>query len=1023
MKRCLLNHELKMNKAKSFKQNLEKWAVLNPDAAKKIETLNCKEVFLTKNDDGSLNLKKISDSSIQYYHSTENPLREAQQWFLTLDLKDAMVLYVYGIGIGYYYEVIKDWLKEDAQRFVVFLEDNLEVIKCFLETERSGEFLKNPQAKLFYFSWEMSYFSFSFITSLFALLPFKISILKFYGNTEPTRLGEFYARISYFYDVYKGITSEFLTFSPGGFIANFYKNLLDLPKGKLELKMIGHFKNIPAIICGAGPSLAKNIHVLKNLQDKALIMAGGTAMNVLNGAGIKPHFGLGIDPNPSHYNRLISNIAFEEPFFYRQRMYNKALKTIHGEHIYVTGAGGYRLPSWFEKRLEIPRVDPIEEGHNVVNFNLAIAKELGCNPILIVGVDLAYSDNLSYAPGLVRHAIHDPKDAFITKYGYEELLIKNDINGVPVNTLWKWVNESLWFSQFAEKNPELTLLNCTEGGIGFSRVPNMKLVDAEKKYLNETYEFSSLIHGEIQNSLMPTSVNKEHILESFEALTKSLLHCESFCGTLSLEFGKIFQRLEKEEFSPEIYKVPIIKEFLDKLEGEEAFRHHLVDYKEKFLEIFFPRLLYLESDSMLYSDKDIMIKRTFFEVTLYTFLSKVARHNINLIGITLKNELTQSPKPVEEIPKETLQLSEILKKEYASSKNQEHYSYHDNLLTMIDPEIDLHYTETCDCQKKIFSYPSGTIQSMVHRLGQKLHGPVSYYSEQGELLAQNWYIKGRLEGKGLFYYPTGEIYAIKRYKHGDFNGRQEYYYRNGLPKSLLEYKNGLLENEVLLFHENGRIKRQIQFSQGKKNGLERMWNENGLLVLEAHYDNDIPDQTAREWYENGNLAKEIIYEVNSDRFEIKQWEEDGKPIRQEETRGKDYFDLLAGHSKKLNTSLQNIYQTLANLAPSLPETKLNITATSLEHDLLALKQEMDKLNKYNQEMLQMGGYLGNNPKEALWKTPEMEKLLKAQLESVSKKLTDITKDTQVSMQNLYEKLKELKMQGDDKSETSERDAK
>lgn len=86
-----------------------------------------------------------------------------------------------------------------------------------------------------------------------------------------------------------------------------------------------------------------------------------------------------------------------------------------------------------------------------MNFNLSIAKDLGCNPILVVGVDLAYSDNLSYAPGLVRHAIQDPKEAFLTKYSHEELLIKNDINGVPVNTLWKWVNESLWYAQFASK--------------------------------------------------------------------------------------------------------------------------------------------------------------------------------------------------------------------------------------------------------------------------------------------------------------------------------------------------------------------------------------------------------------------------------------------------------------------------------------------------------------------------------------------------------------------------------------------
>ena len=451
----------------------------------------------------------------QYFHSNLSPLREAQQWFLSLDLKDTWILYVYGIGLGYYYDVIQLWLKEDSKRFVVFMEDNLEVIKYFLETERASDLLKNPQAKLFHFTWETSYFSFGFITSLFSLAPFKTSALKFYEKTEPKHIVEFYARIAFFHDMRLGTSAEFIALAPGGFLNNYYKNLLELPRSKLELKMIGQFSGIPAIICGAGPSLAKNIHILKELQNKALIMAGGTAMNVLNAAGINPHFGIGIDPNLAHFNRLISNIAFEEPFFYRQRMYHRALKTIHGERIFVTGAGGYNLPGWFEEKLGIPEVEAIEEGHNVVNFNLSIAKDLGCNPILIVGVDLAYSDNLSYAPGLVRHAIHDPKDAFQTKYSHEELLVKDDIDGIPVTTLWKWVNESLWFSQFAKRNPIMTMINCTEGGIGFAHVPNMPLKEASDKYLKENFDFSTIIHGTIQNSPVPKDLTLSKDIKSF----------------------------------------------------------------------------------------------------------------------------------------------------------------------------------------------------------------------------------------------------------------------------------------------------------------------------------------------------------------------------------------------------------------------------------------------------------------------------------------------------------------------------
>lgn len=1004
-----------MEQEERFLDNLKRWSSLNNDVAQKLPSLECKEVFLCENDDGQPNLKKITGSGTQYFHSRISPFQESQQWFLSLDLKDTTILYVYGIGLGYYYDILKNWLKEDNKRFVIFLEDNLEVIKYFLQTERGSDFLKNIQVKLFHFFWETSYFSINFISSLFSLMPFKISALKFYEQTELKRITELHARLAFFHDVRFGISAEFLSFNPLGFISNFYKNLSELPNSKLELKMIGHFKGIPAIICGAGPSLAKNIDVLKTLQDKALIMAGGTAMNVLNGAGIRPHFGLGIDPNPSHYNRLISNIAFEEPFFYRQRMYHPALKMIHGERIFVTGAGGYRLPAWFEDRFEIPKVEPIEEGHNVVNFNLSIARELGCNPIIIVGVDLAYSDNLSYAPGLVRHALQDPKNAFLTKYSHEELLVKNDINGVPVNTLWKWVNESLWFAQFASRNPELLLLNCTEGGIGFSHVPNMRLADAAEKYLTQIFDFSAIIHGEIQNSSLNKDLSQQTILDNLEIIGRSLLRCEGICSTLMFEFGKLFEKVQSEETVPENYLSPLMQDNITQLEDEDAFKFHLQDYKERFLEVMFPRLHFLESDTLLFTEKEILTKRTYFDMTLYQFLSKVARHNLNIMKEIFSKAVAESKKAPLEPSKKALSWKKKLFSEREKAKKKEIYRFQAGQFEIIDPEMHLNYKKNCTCNGKGTFYSNGAPKTQLFMLEQKFHGPSFFYGEKGNLLALNWYIEGFLEGKGTFYYPSGELYALKRYKHGKLHGRQEYYYLNGLPKSILYYKDGLIDNELILFHPNGQMKREMHFLKGKRNGMEKMWNSDGVLILEARYKDNIPIGIAREWHPNGNLSKEIIYEKNSENFNIRQWREDGTLISSELAQEKDYFDYVAQHSKTLNDSLQNIYKTLVNIAPSIPMQKKTKDITTIEEDLFALKQAMDKLNKFNQEILTIGCFDGKNPKEAIWKTPEVKKLIQKQLDSVNKTLTDATKDTQMNLQDLFNKMNPLEPDQSDKN--------
>ena len=123
----------------------------------------------------------------------------------------------------------------------------------------------------------------------------------------------------------------------------------------------------------------------------------------MNAADIEPHFAAGIDPNSPQYLRLLHNTSFETPYFYRGRMHHPAFRLIHGPRLYINGGGGYDTPEWFEEHLGIAS-EVVDEGHNVVNFCTSLAYELGCNPIIFVGLDLAYTGMQAYAPGVVADA-------------------------------------------------------------------------------------------------------------------------------------------------------------------------------------------------------------------------------------------------------------------------------------------------------------------------------------------------------------------------------------------------------------------------------------------------------------------------------------------------------------------------------------------------------------------------------------------------------------------------------------------
>ena len=230
-----------MENEERFLKNLERWKISNPLAANLLHSFKGNELEICKDEDGELNLRTKTDPPA-YFHSNVSPEREARQWFLNLNLYDISVLYVFGIGLGYYYDVVKPWLKENPQRYVVFLEDNLEVIHRFLETERASDFLENPQAKLYYFNIDSTFLIISFITSIFSLSPFTLAALKFYYKTRPTDLSELYSRISYLHNTRTGFAANYYQVLVQAFLSIFTETSFCCLTPSLNQKCLSNLK-------------------------------------------------------------------------------------------------------------------------------------------------------------------------------------------------------------------------------------------------------------------------------------------------------------------------------------------------------------------------------------------------------------------------------------------------------------------------------------------------------------------------------------------------------------------------------------------------------------------------------------------------------------------------------------------------------------------------------------------------------------------------------------------------------------
>lgn len=480
-------------------KNFSLFSSIDPLGAVRVSQAKTDHLKWVKTDCGEDNLEGAF-----FYHSPQGALKEAQNLFHSLSLKKCQVIYLYGIGLGYFYEASKEWLKEDLERSLVFLEDDPSVVNCLFSLERAGEILKDPQVML----WMIDKKELQEDIQLFRMLTWA-HLLKIHCITALS------AYVQYRLDDYRlikdrllqessnknDLVSEYLS-SSIPFYRNYFPNLFKLPDSLMGSSLFGEFQNVPALICGAGPSLNKQLDQLNDLKERACLFAGGTAMKLLTQAGVRPHFGGGIDPNTEQWKLYQQIKELDFPVFYHPRIRCEALDLVKGPKLYLSGTGGYEIGKWVDEQLGIATQE-MDEGHNVIHFLTQIALRMGCNPIIFIGMDLSSAT-----------ALHG--------------VLRNDIYGNPVHTEWKWIRESQWTSTLAKERNDCRWINATEGGIGFKGIENRAL----KEVHLEKIDVDKKIKAALKKAQMPKEVTYERIEELLETLRLSLERCMGFLGDL-----------------------------------------------------------------------------------------------------------------------------------------------------------------------------------------------------------------------------------------------------------------------------------------------------------------------------------------------------------------------------------------------------------------------------------------------------------------------------------------------------------
>ncbi|EAH5517180.1 motility associated factor glycosyltransferase family protein, partial [Campylobacter coli] len=543
-----------------FNKNIEALSnILLKESLKEIKSSKFELILGKDNLDINLKDTSIKNNGGGYNENLlyQDPIKELQTMLNTYNDKYLLypVLYFYGFGNGILFKAL---LQNKNHQHIVVFEKDIEIIWVMfhildfsselqsarlmvlntnkLEIQDYNELCSSKpffQFSRIYFLELMSHYYERFHEDILGLNKklaenFKNSIVS-YGNDST--------------DTLQGI-EQFVYNLPQMITHPSYKELLSKRKGISDT----------AIIVSTGPSLTKQLPLLKKYASKATIFCADSSYPILAKHGIKPDYVCMLERTEitaEFFNHDFGEFDKDIVFICAGVVHPKAIEYLKGRNLVIT-----------QKVLAFPYYINLKDfSYAAVEFSVAhmsyfLSVLLNHKNIIFIGQDLAYAENGNSHP-----------DDYQNSANYESQMYKHILTEAyggkkEIKTHEVWI----FFKQILEAmiiKYHITTYNCTEGG---ARIEGT----IEKPFL---WACENLLDKDLNKpfeKLEPLSLNKqnEFLLKAYYKVCKSIKHCRDFSKILSNDFEKIqsvyLSLNEKEEYLN--LAIEKIDEFKNKLE-------------------------------------------------------------------------------------------------------------------------------------------------------------------------------------------------------------------------------------------------------------------------------------------------------------------------------------------------------------------------------------------------------------------------------------------------------------------------
>ncbi|EFP5385592.1 motility associated factor glycosyltransferase family protein [Campylobacter jejuni] len=342
-------------------------------------------------------------------------------------------------------------------------------------------------------------------------------------------------------------------------IEQFVYNLPQMITHPSYKELLSKRKNLSdtAIIVSTGPSLTKQLPLLKKYASKATIFCADSSYPILAKHNIKPDYVCMLERTEltaEFFNHDFGEFDKDIVFICAGVVHPKAIEYLKGRNRKYLIIPRYL---YFPIYIKLKYFDFLYNTPSVAHMACYLSLHLNHKNIIFIGQDLAYAENGNSHPDDYQNSANYESQM------YEHILTEAYGGKKEIKTHEVWI----FFKQILEAmiiKYHITTYNCTEGG---ARIEGT----IEKPFL---WACENLLDKDLNKpfeKLEPLSLNKqnEFLLKAYYKVCKSIEHCRDFSKILSNDFNNIqniYLNLNKKENDLNL-AIRKIDEFKNKLEN------------------------------------------------------------------------------------------------------------------------------------------------------------------------------------------------------------------------------------------------------------------------------------------------------------------------------------------------------------------------------------------------------------------------------------------------------------------------